>query len=97
MFLFGFLLYAGLFMAAGIWMNQAQKEYLRLYQTRGNTRRPLVTSDTDPWEFMANPVRLSWNSFRVIWERQRDAMVERVRRRVIHRLWLIPILADLAV
>lgn len=88
MFLLGLVLYAVLFLGTAMWMTQAQQIYLRLYQERGQERVPMLTENTDPWQFAANPFRLTWRSVRIVWTRQQDPELEQARRHVVRRLWL---------
>lgn len=85
--LMGMLLWLVSGMAAGLWMMQANMEYLRLYRTlRGiDLLPPYERYVQEPWRWPIEGFVVPWRAFRAMWERQTDPELERARQRVNRR------------
>jgi len=80
-------------LAAGIWMLRAQEEYIRSYRRVRGVDLPLPGELRDrylrdPGRWFLESHALSWRLVRIVLEKQPDASLERLRRRVIRRWWV---------
>lgn len=94
LFWFGVLVYVAPFLVAGVWMLRAQLRYVRLY--RETVGQHVLSPEelgrryaADPGGWLRDSPAVSWTLWRIVWERQRDAELEKARRRVVWRWWLV--------
>lgn len=89
----GAIIYVAAFFLAGFWMIGAQVEYVRLYQRRRDAglARPddlAARYSDEPGRWATESFALSWRLWKIVWQPQQDATLERARRRVVRRWWL---------
>lgn len=75
-------------------MIRVQREYIALYRAIRGDNLPvpddhlLERYGAEPWQLPYQSFRDSGRLWRIVWEVQSDARLERARQRVVHRWWM---------
>lgn len=78
------------FLIAGGWMQKANWRYIHLYREMHDVELLLPgEGDTPRTQLQSFAPSSSWRLWRILWEPQADPALERARRTVVRRFWIM--------